>query len=544
MSERQSTARVMWPEPPQAAGRAPAKAALGWLAGRAVPNLLIVFALGGLAWWGHQTGWKLPPFAELTGKGGEGKDDWCDAHAVPETLCVECNPDLLPRYRNYGWCRVHGVHECPLEHPDVAQVKYVPRVTPADLERARRSLEFADRPVNSSRCKLHSRRIQFASEAAVARAGVEVAAAWESPVAESVAANGEITYDQGRVANLSTPVSGRVWHVVQEVGRPVKKGDVLALVDAAEVGKVKADFLQALAQIDLRAKTVERLRPLGGGAVAAAQVQEAEAALREAEVRLAAAQQALGNLGLAVRPEDVQGLGPAESARRLQFIGLPAAVVKALDSGTTTANLVPVRAPLDGVVVDRRVVAGEQVDPAKVLFVVADTGRMWLNLQVRQEDARLLRTRDPLAGTPGQVVRFLPGGFDKEIAGEVAWVSTAADEKTRTLRVRANLANPDGRLRANTFGSGRILLREEPRAVVVPSEAVQWEGDCHVIFVRDRNFEDRDAPKVFHTRTVRPGARDGELTEIIAGVLPGEMVVVHGAGLLRSELLKNNLGEG
>jgi cobalt-zinc-cadmium efflux system membrane fusion protein len=544
MSEHPNTARVMWPEPPQATGTAPGKAALAWLAGRAVPNLLIVFALGGLAWWGHQTGWKLPRFAELAGQAGEGKDDWCDAHAVPETLCVECNPDLLPRYRSYGWCRVHGVHECPLEHPDVAQLRQPPRVTQADLDRARRALDFADRPVNSSKCKLHNRRIQFTSEAAVKRAGVKVAAAWESPVAESVAANGEITYDQGRVASLSPPVAGRVWHVFQEVGRPVKKGDVLALVDAAEVGKAKADFLQALAQIDLRAKTVERLRPLGGGAVAAAQVQEAEAVLREAEVRLAAAQQALGNLGLAVRPEDVQKLGPAESAHQLQFLGLPDAVVKALDPGTTTANLVPVRAPLDGVVVDRRVVAGEQVDPAKVLFVVADTSRLWLTLQVRQEDAKLLRARDPLTGSPGQVVRFLPGGFDREITGEVAWVSTAADEKTRTVRVRADLANPDGRLRANTFGSGRILLREEPRAVVVPSAAVQWEGDCHVVFVQDRNFEDQDAPKVFHTRTVRPGARDGDLTEIIAGVLPGEMVVTQGAGLLRSELLKNNLGEG
>jgi cobalt-zinc-cadmium efflux system membrane fusion protein len=196
------------------------------------------------------------------------------------------------------------------------------------------------------------------------------------------------------------------------------------------------------------------------------------------------------------------------------------------------------------VVVDRRVVAGEQVDPAKVLFVVADTSRTWLILQVRQEDAKRLRARDPLAGTPGQAVRFLPGGFDREIGGEVAWISTAADEKTRTVQVRADVANPDGRLRANTFGSGRILLREEPRAIVVPSEAVQWEGDCHVVFVRDRNFEDRDAPKVFYTRTVRPGARDGDLTEIIAGVLPGERVVTHGAGLLRSELLKNNLGEG
>jgi cobalt-zinc-cadmium efflux system membrane fusion protein len=517
--------------------------ALGWLLGRAIPNLLILFALGALAYWGHHTGWKLPKFAELSGSDGENKDDWCAEHAVPESLCVACNPDLLPRDKSYGWCRVHGIHECPLEHPDLAQLKYTPRVAPDDFERARKALAFADRPVNSSKCKLHLRRIQFASEEAVVRAGIQVAAAWEAPMVEAIAANGEITYDEGRVVHLSAPLPGRVWQVFKAPGQPVKKDDVLAVVDAADVGKAKAEFLQALAQIDVRAKTVEQLR-MAGGAVAGTQVQTAEAALRETQVRLVAARQALGNFGLAVRAEDVKGLTPEEAARRLQFLGLPEDVVQLLDAATTTANLVPVKASLDGVVAVRKVVAGEQVDAARVLFVVADTRQMWLTLQVRQEDARRLRARDVLKGTPGQTVQFLPGGFDRGVIGEIVWISTEADEKTRTVQVRADLANADGQLRANTFGAGRIILREERRAVVVPSEAVQWEGDCHVVFVRDKNFEDKDALKIFHTRTVRPGAKDGNLTEIVAGVLPGERVVTTGSGLLRSELLKNNLGEG
>src|SRR5262249_18032852 len=129
-------------QPSQVRPPAPWRVTFSWLVGRALPNFLVLFALGGLAYWGHQTGWKLPRFAELTGQVGEGKDDWCAAHAVSESGCVECNPKLLPRGKPYGWCKVHGVHECPLEHPDVAQVKYPPRVTQADLARARRSLDF------------------------------------------------------------------------------------------------------------------------------------------------------------------------------------------------------------------------------------------------------------------------------------------------------------------------------------------------------------------------------------------------------------------
>ncbi len=126
----------------------------------------------------------------------------------------------------------------------------------------------------------------------------------------------------------------------------------------------------------------------------------------------------------------------------------------------------------------------------------------------------------------------------------MSWISGEADHKTRTVRVRAVLDNADGRLRANTFGSGRVILRDEKEVVVVPAGAVHWEGCCHVVFVRDKNYLADGSPKVFHVRTVRVGARTDKQTEIIAGVLPGEVVAVRGSAAMRAELLKNNLGEG
>jgi cobalt-zinc-cadmium efflux system membrane fusion protein len=428
---------------------------------------------------------------------------------------------------------------------DVAQLAQPPRVTAADLERARQALAFAVRPANSPKCKLHLRRVQFTSDESVARAGVEVVAAWVQPVVEAVAAPGEITYDPTRVANLAAPVAGKVWQVLGELGRPVKKGDVLALVDAVEVGKAKGELLKTLALFDVRSKTLARLDELvRTGAASAAQHAKAEADVGEAKLHVIGAQQALINLGLPVAIEKLRGLAPEELGRRIQFLGLPEAIVKDLDPQTTTANLVPVTAPLDGVVVARKAVAGEQTDAARVLFVVADVRQVGLTLQVRQEDAKLLRARDASTATPGQPVRFLPAGADREANGEVVWVGTAIDQKTRTVQVRANLPNPDGQLRAGAFGAGRIILREEAKAIVVPAEAVQWEGDCHVVFVRDKDYEKSEALKVFHTRTVRPGAIDSGVVEIIAGVLPGELVVTRGSGMFRSELLKNSLGEG
>jgi cobalt-zinc-cadmium efflux system membrane fusion protein len=183
-------------------------------------------------------------------------------------------------------------------------------------------------------------------------------------------------------------------------------------------------------------------------------------------------------------------------------------------------------------------VSGEVVDAKSVLFDVADTSRLWLNIDVRQEDAGYVSL--------GQTVLFHPSGTanQAESEGKVSWISTAADDATRTVRVRVDLQNGDGKLRANTFGTGRIVLRNEPKSIVVPSEAIHWDGKCNVVFVRDKNFFKADAPKVFYVRSVRLGVKDGDNTEIIAGVLPGEVIASKNSVVLEAQLLKSNMGAG
>jgi cobalt-zinc-cadmium efflux system membrane fusion protein len=519
---------------------------LAWLRS-ALPTLLVLMALGGFALWGHHTGWTFPSFASLFGGGPAAKDDWCAEHSVPESLCVECRPGLLPRPPAYGWCRKHGVHDCPFEHPDVAQLKALPAITRADLDRAQRARDFALRKENSKTCKLHPRRIQVASHSILEKLGIELAPVWQAPVEESLAASGELTYDPTRVAQLAAPLPGRVWKVEEagHLGRAVRQGDVLALVDAAEVGRAKSEFLQAVGHWELKSGALARLRSAyASGALPEARFREAEGAARAAHIRLVAAEQALLNLGLPIRAEQVKGLDPEQLARRVQFLGLPEAYAKTLDPGTTTANLIPVRAPFDGVVVARQVALGEMADASRTLFVVADTSRLWLTLHVPQDSLKPFREQNPRLLLSGKPVRFSPDGTNAEVGGTITWVGTAVDERTRTLQVRAVVPNPDGRLQANTFGAGRVVLRREDKAVVVPNEAVHWEGACHVVFVWDKRASEPDAPKVFHVRTILPGVRSGPNTEVIAGVLPGEMVATRNSGVLRAELLKHNLGEG
>jgi len=506
--------------------------------GHSIPTLAVVVLLASLGVYGHRSGWKLPTFAALAGHAATADGDWCEGHAVPESLCVECNPDLLPRGEDHGWCREHGVHDCPLEHPDVVQLKEPPTDIEADRRRAARALAVRPRSTNNALCQNYRRRIQFSSDDAVKKAGVDVAVVARQKMTDTISAPGEITYDQTHYARLSSRLPGTVWYVAKNVGDWVRAGDVLALVNAAEVGQAKTELMQALVQAELQQQMVNRLDGLASqGIVPGRQWQAAQAELAQAEAQLLSAQQTLLNLGLPVDLELLRSLSRGQRLEQLRFLGIPTHHTEHLAASETTANLLPVTTPLDGVIVSRDVVAGEAVDASRELFAVADTSRMWLTLSVTLEDAERL--------APGQMADFHPDGTEESVRGTLDWISTTADPQTRAVRVRAELPNPAGHLRHGTFGAGRIILREEPQAIVIPNEAVHWDGDCHVVFVRDRNyFASRASLKVFHVRTVRPGARDERFTEIIVGVMPGEVVAAKGSDVLRAEMLKNNLGEG
>jgi cobalt-zinc-cadmium efflux system membrane fusion protein len=516
----------------------PSTTAWHWVR-RIAPTSAVILFLAGLAFWGHSTEWTLPKFSALIGSDVAGADDWCKLHNVPDSQCIECNTTLVPHLKDYGWCKEHGITQCPLEHPDVAQLKTIPFVSAEDFERANRALALRPRIENNSRCKLHERRIQFASKEAIEKAGIDIAVVGQHPVVEAISANGEVVYAQTHTAHLASRVPGTVWQVEKQIGDRVRKGEVLALIDAADIGKAKSEFLQAIAQLRLKKPNVERLKPLAeDGSVPMRQFREAEAALQEAEIRLLSAQQSLVNLGLPVRAEDYADLSTDKIAEQIQFLGVPRDLVSTTNTASTTSNLFPLRSPLDGTVVARKIVPGEVVDTSSTLMGVADVRQMWLTLNVRQDDAKYL--------TLGQTVLFRPSDSkdEPEIKGSLAWISTEADDQTRTVQVRVNLPNDDGHLRANTFGSGRIVLREEPRAIVVPSEAVHRDGDCNVVFVRDKDFLREDAPKFFHIRKVRLGVSEDNTTEIIAGVLPGEVIASKNSVVLEAQLLKSNLGAG
>ena len=474
---------------------------------RAVSPLLVLALLAGVGAWGYRSDWRFSGKPMDTTKSSDANE-----------------PRRVHAASAVGWCDAHGVHVCPLCRPDAAQLAKPPAVTDADRERVARALAVRPRTENRRDARWHEYQIEFPTAEAADRFGIDIAVVWPSAVTEAVTAPGELTYQPSRLSRPAARAPGTVARVFHKVGDAVKAGELLALIDSAETGKAKAEFLQAAAQLRFRTRALDNLKSATG--ILPQERREAEAALGDAEVRLLAAEQALAYHGLNVKADDYRNLPPEDAARKLRRIGLPPGV------DATSANLLPVVAAIDGEVTVADAVAGEVVDPTKPLFTIADSRQMALTLHVPAADARTVAV--------GMPVRFRPDGLPDEAVGVVTFIALSADETTRAVAVRANLPNDRGRLRAFTLGVGRIILREDPAALVVPAPAVVAHDGCEIVFVRDRNYLKPNGPKAFHVRTVRVGARDGGTVEVIAGLAPGEVVAAKGTDLLLKELLKND----
>jgi membrane fusion protein, heavy metal efflux system len=404
--------------------------------------------------------------------------------------------------------------------------------------------------------------VKLESAQTAERAGFRFARVGRRTMNQVVPAFGVLGYDQTRFAHLSTRVQGTVWRVEKGLGDRVRKGDVLAVIEAAEVGKAKAEFLQSVVQVNVRQINLAQLRG-ATGAMPEKTIRDAETSLREARIKLLNDQQALVNLGLPARLDDLTGLSDDKMVRAVRLLGLTPALVHGQDPDTLTANLLPLRAPFDGEVISHDIVIGEIATTTTPQFVLADVRRLWVILEIRREDAARLAV--------GQEVAFLPDGAredataepclalstlgllsgeqgsllaalsalpnrDEMARGRLSWISLEVDEKTRTVKARAEVSNPQRRLRPHTFGNGRILVRRQSDAIAVPTEAIQTDGPNQLVFVKISEQE-------FQPRLVQTGVRDENFTEILSGVLPDEIVVATGSHVLKTELFKDRLGE-
>lgn len=392
-------------------------------------------------------------------------------------------------------------------------------------------------PTAAGAVKSEDWAIEFPSPKSLKRSGVKTLPLEQRAMREEIRTTGVITYDERMFASLSARVSGTVWRVLKQPGDSVRRGDVLVIIDAADVGSAKAEFFSDLVEVESKAEVLSMLEKVTG-AVPERQVREARVALRESKIRLQNSEQKLINMGFKLRKEDFEGLSDSERSAKLHFLGLPESIARDLNPVQTTSNLLPLTASFDGVLLQHGAAMGEMVEAGKPLMEIADLRRMWLKLDVPKEDASRLAL--------GQAVRFLPDGLDDELESTITWISTEMDVQTRTLRIRAEVENPvvstdpvTGQevriLRANTFGTGIVTLRETASAFVVPTSSILHDDSQPMIFTKTGDLK-------FVRIDVRIGVREPGFVQIESDLLrPGMEIVSQGSHVLKSEYILNHM---
>ena len=336
------------------------------------------------------------------------------------------------------------------------------------------------------------------SEIARRRAGITIETVSARALTNNLRIIAEVELAPNRVAHISPLLSGQLTEVSGEIGARVKQGDKLAELRSVEVSEASARLASAKASVKLASETLARQERLRSERITS------ERALQEARREL-------------------------ELARAREREARARAAIYNTTNGRGAATL---SSPIDGTIIERHATMGEVVEPEDVLFQVADTSKVWVVGRVFEKDASKVTAGMPAVLT----LHAYPG---KTWRGEVAYVDRVLDHRTHSVAVRMELDNPDELLKPGYFGALHLDTGgdSKPRPVV-PVDALQRMENKSVLLIPGKE------PRSYSVREVITGVEQDGFVEILEGIEAGDEVVVQGAFVLKSHLMRSELGHG
>lgn len=316
------------------------------------------------------------------------------------------------------------------------------------------------------------------------------------PMDEPLAAR--VAYDENATSRLYAPIAGRVLEIRANTGDSVKAGDVLAILDAPELGSAAADLAKAQAGAARSKAALERTRSLVDAEVLPRRELEAS----QAEWQQANAEAERARLRLA-------NLAPGGK----------------LPSGS---ERYPLRAPISGIVATRHINPGMEVrtDADEPLFVVTDLARLSVLVDVPERDLPLV--------TVGKAALIEVSAYPhRSFEGKVVHVAPTLDPQTRRIQARVSVDNHEGLLKPEMYAKVALLADSREELPRIAIGALLVEGVKNFVFV------ERD-PGVFEKREVTLAVQTRRDAYVWAGIKPGEKVVSTGALLLNAELTSNS----
>ncbi|MCW5829298.1 MAG: efflux RND transporter periplasmic adaptor subunit [Deltaproteobacteria bacterium] len=301
------------------------------------------------------------------------------------------------------------------------------------------------------------------------------------PLNREIRAVGKLAVDETRLGYITARVGGRVDRLyVGFVGAPVRRNDPLAEIYSPELLVAQRELLLAASRPGASGQLLELART------------------------------------------------------KLRLWGLLPAQISEIEASGQPRTHITLFAPQAGTVIERNVLEGQYVKEGDVLFQIADLSTLWLNLDIYESDLSWIRT--------GQTVDINVESYPGEwFSGTVAFITPMMDDATRTVRVRVNVSNPDGRMKPLMYASAVIRVPwksgTEKLPLAVRASAVLDTGTRKVVYRQtpDGNFEPVDVKLGPLSLGDDAQSRPGRYYPVIDGLGEGDEVAVRGAYLIDSQ---------
>jgi membrane fusion protein, heavy metal efflux system len=305
---------------------------------------------------------------------------------------------------------------------------------------------------------------------------------------------GAVAYNSFRTTPVITQVSGLVSRVVVVPGQKVQKGEPMLYVASPDYSQLRTNYLKAKDAYALAQKAYARARDLyEHKAIAEQNLEQAQSAEVQASGDLASSQAALKVMGITD----------------------PDALVQAPPSFE-----VPVRAPINGEVVEQDVSGGQLIQPGTTqCFMISDTGSVWVLVNIYQKDLPQVRV--------GDAVTIQTDTYPEVFHGRIAYVAPSLDPNTRTLQARIETNNPGQKLKKDMYVVATVNAGTIPNAIALPDAAVlrDTENQPFVYAAASSNQ--------FGRRSVTLGESLNGQTEITNGLKAGDRVIGNGSLFLQ-----------
>ena len=338
------------------------------------------------------------------------------------------------------------------------------------------------------------------TDEAMKRAGIEIATVEAGSATDVLRLPAVVEPNAYARVSVTPLVTGRVTSVSAQLGAQVRQGQTLATVFSPELADAQTQYISARAELDAHERELARTEKL---------VQIGAASRQELE---------------RIHAEHTAQQTRVESARsRLDLLGMSREAVESLASGKSVDASTEVPAPIAGVVTERLVNMGLNVDPATKLFTVVDLSTVWIVANLYEKDFARVRVGD-------HATVVTPAYPDRQIQGRVSYIDPQVSPESRTTKVRVEVLNPHYDLRLGMLAEAQIQASTSTSVAFIPRIAVQNVADRSFVYVAKPG-----APGQFMEREVLVGQPSGERIQVVSGLVAGDKVVTEGSFFMRAE---------